>query len=149
MRQKLHLLLWCVAVGILAYVCFAFWTRHNAPLVKRFETQWREDVEQLETSGKLPAAWFDLGELEIIGGTPETRDWLKRIQIPLNTKKAGHYKMEVLVVVWEEEGKRGTLVQYNLIELKSKNNIWELGRTLILSRPRTARSLKSIVDELL
>jgi hypothetical protein len=111
MVQRIHLLLWCSAVGIAAFVCFKVWSQRNTPLYKRFESQWQEDVERLEASKKLPPPWFDLKDLEIIGGTPETKTWLKQIRIPLKTRPDGHFQMEVLIVAWEEEGKRGVLVQ--------------------------------------
>jgi len=135
MARRLHLLFLCLAAGVLAYVVLDYWDARNAPLFKRFERQWREDVEDLEASKKLPAGWHDVKDLEIFGGTPETKEWLARIKVPLTTKKDGKHKLEVLVVAWEENGIRGALVQYDLVELKSKNNIWELGRTLILTRP--------------
>lgn len=133
MRQKLPFILLALAVGMAAYVCFDYWLTNNAPLYRRLERQWAEDVDQLEASKKLPAAWFDVRDLEIYGGTPESKEWLSRIKVPIKTKKDGQHKMEVLVVVWEEEGKRGVLVQFNLVDLKSKNNIYELGRTYILN----------------
>ena len=148
MRQRIPLLLLCVALGITAFVMLDFWSSRNAPLYKRLERQWAADVERLESSHKLPKEWFDVGELEVFGGTPETREWLGRIQVPLKPKKVGGYKLEVLVVVWEEEGKRGTLVQYNLVDLKTQNNIFELGRTFILSKPRNKNPFKAFLEEL-
>jgi hypothetical protein len=148
MLQKFHLLFWCLAIGIIAYVCLDFWSMRNAPLPMRLERQWRDDVEQLEASKKLPPGWFDVKDIEVYGGSPETKDWLKQIQVPLSTKKDGHFKLDVLVVAWEEEGKRGTMVQYDLVDLKSGNNIWELGRTLILSRPRDKNPLKALIEDL-
>lgn len=136
MTQRLYLLFWSAAVSLLAYACFEHWSHKNMPLYAQLEQQWQEDVQILEASQKLPTSWYEVRDLEIIGGTPETREWLKRIRIPLSTHKEGKFAMEVLVVVWEENGKRGALVQYNLTDLKSKNGIWELGRTLILSEDK-------------
>lgn len=134
MSQRLPHLLLGIAVGLTAYVCFDYWLSRNAPLYRRLEIQWTEDVEMLEASNKLPPGWFDVREIEIIGGTPETKEWLARIKVPLKTKSDGQNKLEVLVVAWEEEGKRGTMVRYDLVDLKTQNNIWELGRTFILNQ---------------
>lgn len=144
----MHLLIWCVAVGIGAFACLNYYSQSRAPLYKKFERQWRDDVKLLEASQRLPKPWFNVKDLEIIGGTPETKDWLKRIDIPLQTKLDGQFHLEVLVVAWEEDGKRGALVQYNLVDIKSGNNIWELGRTFILSKPPT-KGWKSTFEELL
>jgi hypothetical protein len=132
MIRKLPVILWCFAFGITSFVLLDYWSQRNAPLAKRFESLWREDVEQLEASKKLPAPWNDIRDLEVFAGTSETREWLNLITVPLHSKKDGHFRLEVLLVAWEEDGKRGVLVQYDLVDLKTKNNIWELGRTLIL-----------------
>lgn len=147
MQRRVYLLLWCLAIGLIAYVTLDFWHGRNAPLYKKLERQWFEDVDLLEESGKLPQPWYDVKEVELIGGTPETRNLLKRIKIPVGVKnQGGTYKLEVLVVVWEEEGKRGTMIQYNLVDLKSGNTVWELGRTLIHSRPDLLSSVKALVN---
>lgn len=138
LTRRISLLILCFAVGLLAFATLDYWHARNAPLPQRLERQWREDLERLEASHKLPAAWFDVGEVEVFGGTPETKDWLAKIKVPLYAKKKqGGHKLEVLVVVWEENGKDGVLVQYNLIDLKTKNMVFELGRTLILREKRT------------
>jgi hypothetical protein len=38
------------------------------------------------------------------------------------------------------------MVQYNLEDLKTKNNIWELGRTFILSRPTDKKGWSAFVE---
>lgn len=110
-------------------------SQRNEPLYKRFETQWAEDVRALEASGKLPAVWKDVKDVKIIGGTPETKSWLKRIETPALGTPEGHHHMDVLVVVWDESGKRGVLLQYNIEDGKTGNTLLELGRTLILDAP--------------
>ena len=147
MRKRVPLLLLCLAIGLTSFVMLDFWSVRNAPLYKRLERQWAEDVEKLEDSKKLPKEWYDVREIEVIGGTPETKDWLGRIHVPLTPKKDGHYKLEVLVVVWEEDGKRGTLVQYDLIDPKTGNNFWERGRTFILSKPKNKDPVKALIED--
>lgn len=147
MDRRIYLLFWCGAIAILSYVMLDFYMARNAPLFKRFERQWASDISLLEESGKLPSAWFDVKEVEVVGGTPETKSWLRRVHIPVSVKnQEGHHKLETLVVLWEEEGKRGVLTQYNLVDLESGNTIWELGRTLILNRPPVFDSFKAIFE---
>lgn len=147
--RRAYLILWCAAVAILAYVLLDFFAARNAPDYKKFEKQWADDVAQLEASPKLPKPWFDVREVELIGGTPESRGWLKEIHIPVVVKKPdGQHKLEVLIVPWEEDGKTGVMIQYNLVDLKSKNMIYELGRTLVLSEPKSKDPLKAFIDEI-
>lgn len=133
--KRLSLLLLCAAAGLTSYTLLDFYRHQKAPLYKKLEAQWEADVRALEKSGKLPAAWKEVKEIKIIGGTPETKSWLKRIQIPLKENPDGKHRLEVLVVVWEENGKKGALIQYNLEDGASANTLMELGRTLILSAP--------------
>lgn len=133
-NRRLYLLFWCVATGLIAFIALDYWSAHTASLPRQFERQWNDDVESLEQSQKLPKGWFEVSQVEIHGGTPESRQWLKLVQAPIAAKsKDGQYKLEVLVVVWEEEGQRGVLVQYNLVHLPSQNMVWELGRTFLLA----------------
>lgn len=149
LSKRLHLLFWCVAVGVLSYIVLDLWSTRNAPLFRKLETQWAEDVKLLESSKNLPQGWFDVKEVEVFGGTPETKAVLRKIKIPVGVKKEnGDHKLEVLVVVWEEEGKRGALIQYNLVNLKTGNMIKEIGRTLILSKPRDPNPLNALLEDL-
>ncbi len=132
--KRTYLILWAISFSILAFVILDSWSSRNGPQFKKFERQWAEDVQLLENSKKLPPAWFDVGEVELIGGNPETKSWLRKIHVPVKANRpGGKYKLEVLVVIWEADGKRGALVQYNLVDLKSKNMIAELARTLMLT----------------
>lgn len=148
LANRLHLLLWCLAVGLIAFALLNYYSQRRAPLYKRFERQWAEDVRALETSGKLPPAWKDVKEIKVIGGTPETKAWLKRIEVPLKANAQGTHTMDVLVVIWEENGKRGALVQYNIEDGKTRNMLMELGRTLILSTPATEDPLTALKEAL-
>ncbi len=147
--KRAYLILWCAAVAILAYLILDYWNARNATPLVKFERQWAEDVAQLEASKKLPKPWFDVREVELFGGTPESRGWLKEMKIPVAQKNPdGQHKLEVLIVPWEEDGKTGVMIQYNLTELKSKNMIYELGRTLILSDAKAKDPIKAFLDEM-
>lgn len=147
--RRLALLTSCLAVALLSFTLLDFWSSRNAPLFKRFERQWRDDVETLEQSGKLPKEWTDIKEIELIGGTPDTKKFLSLVKVPLKTNPNGHHRLEVLVVLWEEDGVRGVLVQYNLAESGTKKYSWELGRTFILSKPGDDSPLQALLAEIL
>lgn len=145
--KRSALLVIAAAVGLTAYVVLDFYSDRNAPLHKRLERLWAQDLRNLEESNRLPPQWQDVGEVELFGGTPQTKNWLKRIHVPIRPKKAdGQHKLEVLVVAWEEEGVQGALVQYNLVDRKTQNMIFELGRTLILHDPNSS-PLEEILEE--
>lgn len=139
-NRRIYLLFWCLSVGLLAFVALDYWSERNAPAHKRFARLWQEDVAKLEASPKLPRPWFDVREVEVYGGTPETKNWLRRFDPPLKANKIdGNHRLEVMIAYWEESGQKGVLVQYNLVDLKSKNMIWELSRMIMLEEPRQVR----------
>lgn len=146
--RRLSLLIACFAVAMASFVLLDFWSTRNAPPYLKFERLWEEDVDQLEKSGRLPKGWSDLKDIDVIGGTPETKKWLRLVKVPIKTVSNGKHRMDVLVVVWEEEGVRGVLVQYNLEDIKTKNNLWELGRTFILSRPTDKKGWAGFIEGL-
>ena len=147
--KRAALLLFCISVATLAFVVLDVWSSRNAPLFKKLESRWTEDVQLLESSRKLPKGWEDIGEIELVGGNPETKAMLRKIKVPLSIKKKdGQHKLEVLVVVWEADGKRGALTQYNLVDLKTKNMVAELARTLMLTDPEEKDPLKEFLKEL-
>jgi hypothetical protein len=132
MVRRLALLILCAATGVLAFACLNYWSVKHAPLFRRVQWQWNDDIARLEASHKLPPSWNDVKEIKIIGGTPETKALLPRLEVPLKANPEGHFGMEILLVLWEESGKRGILIQYNIEDLKTKNTVAEIGRTLIL-----------------
>jgi hypothetical protein len=149
MNQRVFLLMWCLAIGLFAYVTLDFYSSRNIPLYKKFEKQWQHDVQILEASGKLPKAWFNTGEIVLTGGTPDSRAWLQRIKHPLRQIKDGKTKMEVLVIAWEENGKTGVTLQYNLSDRATGEWIKEVGRTLILAdKAKPANNADEFIKEL-
>ncbi|MBX3021493.1 MAG: hypothetical protein KF799_07415 [Bdellovibrionales bacterium] len=144
--KRFSLLLMCAATGLLAFLLLDMYSARKAPLYKRLERQWAADVQALEASGKLPASWAQVKDIVIIGGTAETKTWLQRIQIPLKENPKGVHRMEVLVVAWEENGKRGAMIQYNIEDGKTRNTLLELGRTLILSSPASDKPWAPLLE---
>lgn len=136
MARRISLLFFAIAVGAAAYVAFDFWALANARPEVRLERAWIEDIADLQAAQKLPAPWFNLRAVEYYGGDAQAKDWLKRIRVPIKTKVDGTHKLEVLLLVWEENGKRGAVVQYDIVDLKTQNLVWELGRTFILHPPK-------------
>ena len=132
MSKKIALLLLCVAVGIASYIALDFWALQNGHPESRLERLWAEDVADLAEAKKLPPFWNDIQKVEMYGGDTQAKDWARKIEVPIKTNPQGTHKLEVLLLTWEENGKRGAVIQYDAVDLKSQNMVWELGRTFIL-----------------
>lgn len=100
------------------------------------------DLENLEKTGHLHKNFRQASELKIIFGSEKTEKFFQRVELPLmlekiNQKKAEdtrltsqEFLLEVFVDLLEEGG---VILQYDLVDKKSGNTIWELSRTYKLS----------------
>lgn len=100
---------------------------------EKLEILWNKDIQLLKQTKSLPSAWYDIDHVEFYGGTEIAKSWLNEMTVPIEVKPKGHYTLEVLLVDWKENQKAGAMIQYNLVDQKSGNMVWELGRTLILN----------------
>lgn len=119
------LVLWSGSIG---YVLL-----QEASPVEKLESLWNKDIHLLKQSKALPPAWDSIDHVEFYGGTETAKNWLSEMNVPVEVKPKGLYTLEVLLVDWKENQKAGAMIQYNLVEQKSGNMVWELGRTLILN----------------
>lgn len=123
----------CIGMALLGgYWTWEFSTFYRQPLVKRFSELWIRDVAKLKQAGVLPPGMSDLKSIEISAATDLTQSWKPDLVIPFSSDAKGHFHLEILLLSWEEGAKEGAIVQYNLIDLRSKDMIWELGRTFVL-----------------
>lgn len=113
----------------------------------RLQILWEQDLQLLRAAKKLPPGFDDVKEIQIIPGSDNAKVWLKEIQVPIKVRNEGQHKMEVLVLTWEEGEVKGAIVQHNLVDLKTNNMIWELGRTYVLEGDTDLEKLNPIEPE--
>lgn len=97
---------------------------------KKIENLWQQDMELLIKSGKLPSQWRSISEVQVEALNDESRQILKEIRVPIVTKPEGDFKLEVTVDSWTDSSKTALVIQYHLLDKKTNNLVWELGRTI-------------------
>lgn len=112
------------------------------PAEVQLSKKMNRDLENLEKTGHLHKNFRQASELKIIFGSEKTEKFFQRVELPLmlekiNQKKAEdtrltsqEFLLEVFVDLLEEGG---VILQYDLVDKKSGNTIWELSRTYKLS----------------
>src|SRR5690606_4847569 len=80
---------------------------------------------------------------------PLAKKWLAEIESPIQVTKEGTHKLEVLLLSWEEGEKLGAVIQYDLVDMKTQNLLWELGRTFILKGDEADQGLIAHLNELI
>jgi hypothetical protein len=87
---------------------------------------WDEDLKHLDKAHLLPQGFKGLKKIDLTSSSTRLRDAFKKYPLDLSYNPNGKYSLEIFAD--EIEG-GGVVIQYDLIEIKSGNTVWELGRT--------------------
>ncbi len=118
------------AVASLAFIFdLPYWLQ---PPAERFATAWREDLALLRATGHFPPAWDELANVEFSSNESTVQDWFKATASPFRTRKGAQYKLQILAIHFIDKHRYGVMIQYNWIDLKTKNTVGELARTLTI-----------------
>ena len=98
----------------------------SIPVEKKFILAWQEDIRRMDQARSLPNGFKDLKVVEFIATSKKLKLMLKKYPMDFKTNSHGHYSLEILL---DEIKGGGLMMQYDLVELKSGNTIWERGRT--------------------
>lgn len=129
------IILFAVIIAVYSYKdVIPFYT--NSP-EQKLESLWKRDIINLIGSKALPEAFFKAKDIKYSYGTPEAREWLSKIEIPLKKNPEGTHRMEVFIDRWAQGTDFGAMIQYQLINLSTNDTEWELGRTLTLGKLST------------
>lgn len=107
---------------------------------EKIETLWKQDLELLLRNNALPKQWVEVSEIKFFPLSEGTKRLIQDVKLPFREHKEGDYLLEISLDDWDDKSENGAesgteygiMVQYNLINKKSGNTIWELGRTLIV-----------------
>jgi hypothetical protein len=91
-----------------------------------------KDFEILDLQSELPADWQNLKEIKYLPTSPKAEEYLKESQPELITSPSGKYQLELIYIDFQDEEATGFMIQSSLIDLKSKNKIWEIVRSFNL-----------------
>jgi hypothetical protein len=103
-----------------------------APPHDKMNISWSRDVRLLEESGRLPPQWTEIKDISIRADNSPIQDWLMALKAPIRRNPNGQYRLDVFLIHLIEGNRYGAVIQYNLVDLRDENTIWEAGRTLKL-----------------
>lgn len=104
---------------------YEFWV---APPAKKFEISIKRDLSHLLSTNALPKEWSEIALFEIKTDASPAQDWISEKVLNISKNEKGKFKLQVFVSLWIEGSRYGTLVQYDLVDLKTKNTVWETNR---------------------
>lgn len=105
----------------------------------RFICHWSRDLIKLQK--QKPEFWKNIYQFTLIPGNRESQRWAKniasKIRIPRNPK--GEFQIEAILIYWREGVSVGATLQYSVIDIKSKNTVFETGTTYNLGKIKKSK----------
>lgn len=92
-----------------------------------------DDFQNLGKEGQLPAAWGSIATVEIRMNSELARAILGKQRPNIQRVKDGKNYLELEVMDLPDEENPGIIVQASLFDIKSKNKIFEIGRTYTMN----------------
>ena len=120
------------ALLISVYVAYSYYEFKNFTDEQRLENLIAADFSKLRANNVLPRFFDSISRIEAQSGTEQAKEWLKKIKFPIEQKQDGEFTLEVLLMSFEEDGKLAAVIQYNVVNNKTHDMIWELARTFYL-----------------
>ena len=114
---------------------------HRAP-PSRLQEMLDSDFRLLKKYHKLPLQLNSLRRVHIRTQDNSLYQTISHIQLPTTTSLKGQFELDVFVFAWQSDDhkKTGYIFQYDLVDPKTKNTIWELSRTYALNAPGQKKS---------
>jgi hypothetical protein len=99
----------------------------HAPREKKFMTAWEHDLQRLKVAKSLHPGFESIKKIQLYSPSDRMKKIFKKYPINFELKPQGRYMLEVFMD--EIEGGEGVVIQYDLVDTKTGNTVWELGRT--------------------
>lgn len=92
-----------------------------------------DDFKSLEKANQLPAQWKSIATIEYRIGSDLARALLGKAKPGIQRVQNGTSYLEVEVLDLPDENNPGIILQSSLFDIKSKNKIFEIGRTYTMN----------------
>lgn len=96
---------------------------------KKFSMIWQNDLERLQKAKALHGGFQKLKTVKVVTPSEKLRRLAGQNPGNLKTNPQGEYELEIFM---DEMTGGGVVIQYDLVNLKTGNTVWELGRTFTL-----------------
>jgi predicted negative regulator of RcsB-dependent stress response len=116
--------------GVFGYKIYQF---EQMSSVERLNHLWKQDMNLLKSTQHVHKGWNSIKQFEAFSGSEKAKKWLQSLRVPARKVEQGKYKLEVLLLEFDQDETAHAVVQMNLVELESQNMVWELARTYRLN----------------
>lgn len=111
-----------------------------------------DDFQSLQESGQLPAQWSSIATVEVRMASELAKAILGKQRPNIQRVKEGKAFLELQFMDLPDEENPGVIIQASLFDIKSKNKIFEIGRTYTMNElnkvpPQEAPNKKEIAAQ--
>lgn len=127
-----------ILLSLLTCIAYFSWIEFNESQLpaKRFSLLWQKDLDYLSTLKGFPK-WDEIKSPSFITGNHLARSLLLQANIPKQLNELSNdpsaeksFDLEIVIVSWNDKKETGVVLQYELLDSKTKNKQWEFSRTL-------------------
>lgn len=102
------------------------------PPEQKLISSWKADLQLIKDKNQA-ALLKRVGQIRLRANDHSpAADWVERIQAPIEKSKSGDILADVFLIHQIEGNRYGVVVQYEFIDIKTKNKVGEFARTLWL-----------------
>ncbi len=132
MKKIVAIIIVVGSIGV-AYLCFSDFVWTVSSPGERIAHLIQKDLSNMMESGSLGKEWGQIREVEFVSTTPTTEEWLRNKKPKVHVVAGGKYKLELVLIDWDEQKEKGGMIQMSLIDLETGNKVAELGRNYSLT----------------
>lgn len=102
---------------------------YTAPVAVRLSRAISDDLQSLKAKNALPPEMGSLQAFELSAEGSTFKPWVDETQIDFPTQTNGTHTLQLFIFFYVSGKHYGANIQYDLIDSKTKNTIWEATRS--------------------
>ena len=126
-RSPLFVITVLIVFAASTYLSLQFYNRPEF----RMAREWRHDLDRLKKAGSLPESFQKIKVIKITSRSAQLKDIGEKLVHFMPTNSDGTVELDIFLD--QPSQTKGILIQYDLVDIKSGNTVWEISRTLPLS----------------
>lgn len=127
-RASIALLLAALVVGAYFFFNRAL-TPYKESVSVRLGRAISQDLQSLKAKSSLPEQFNKVRGFELSTEGSTFKPWVDETKISFPTDPNGTFELQLFIFFFVNENRYGANVQYDLVDSKTKNTVWELTRS--------------------
>ena len=132
-------LLWAIGIGDILKK-----TQHPAPT--SFQEYVARGLDLSQKENELPGQWVSIGSVTFNNHVDQGSPMIIQSELKIPIRTGGHYHLEIEGFNFPEDKNPKLILQMSLFDIRSKNKVWELGKTFTMDDFKNLSASKESPD---